>query len=216
MRFVVIGCGRWGAGLATTLVERGHEVAVIDVEPEAFVRLGKKLACERIVGNALDRDVMTKAGVGRASGLAAVTFSDEVNVVVARSAREVFRVPKVVARLYDPRKAQIYRRLGIQTISTVEWGVHRIADLLAYSRLDVTVSIGHGGVDIVEVEVPPLLAGRTVAELAIPGEAQVIALSRAGRTFLPTEGTLFEVGDRAHVVLLVTATERLKRLLADE
>lgn len=216
MRFVVIGCGRWGAGLATTLVERGHEVAVVDIEPDAFARLGEKLTCERIAGNALDRDVLTAAGVGRASGLAAVTFSDEVNVVVARAAREVFQVPKVVARLYDPRRAQIYRRLGIQTISTVEWGVHRIADLLAYSSLDVAVSIGHGGVDIVEVEVPALLVGRTVAEIAIPGEAQVIALSRAGQTFLPTEGTLFEVGDRAHVVLLAAAAERLKRLLASE
>jgi trk system potassium uptake protein TrkA len=216
MRFVVIGCGRWGTGLATTLVERGHEVAVVDIDPEAFARLGDKPACERVVGDALDRDVLTRAGVGGASGLAAVTFSDEVNVVVARAAREVFRVPKVVARLYDPRKAHIYRRLGIQTISTVEWGVHRIADLLAYSSLDVTVSIGHGGVDIVDIDIPPLLVGRTVVELTIPGEARVIALSRAGRTFLPTDGTLFEAGDRAHVVLLAAASEHLKRVLAAE
>lgn len=216
MRFVVIGCGRWGTGLATTLIERGHEVAVVDVDPDAFVRLGDALACERIVGDALDREILDRAGVGRSSGLAAVTFSDEVNTVVARAAREVFRVPKVVARLYDPRKAQIYRRLGIETISTVQWGVHRIADLLAYSSLEIAVSIGHGGVDIVDIEVPRLLAGRTVAELALPGEAQVIALSRAGRTFLPTPGTLFEAGDRAHVVLLASAVEHLKQVLAVE
>lgn len=212
MRFVVIGCGRWGTGLVMTLVERGHEVAVVDTDPEAFVRLGDRLPCERIVGNALDRDVLTAAGLERASGAAVVTFSDEVNVVVARAAREVFRVPKVVARLYDPRKAHIYRRLGIQTISTVEWGVHRIADLLAYSSLEVAHSIGHGGVDIVEVDIPSLLVGRAVAELAIPGEARVIALSRAGRTFLPTEGTLFEAGDRAHVVLLAAAVEHFRQL----
>ncbi len=103
--------------------------------------------------------------------------------------------------------------LGIETISTVEWGVHRIADLLAYSSLDVTVSIGHGGVDLVEAEVPRLLVGRTVAELAIPGEAHVIALSREGRTVLPTQGTVLEGGDRVHLVMLASAVGRLKRLL---
>jgi K+ transport systems, NAD-binding component len=213
MRFIVIGCGRWGAGLARTLVERGHEVSVVDVDPRAFDRLGDGFSGEQIVGSGLDREVLEHAGVERATGLAAVTFSDEVNIVVARAAREVFRVPKVIARLYDPQKAHIYRRLGIETISTVEWGVHRIADLLAYSSLEVTVSIGNGGVDIVEAEVPRLLVGRTVADLAIPGEAHVIALSREGGTFLPTQGTVLEAGDRAHLVMLASSVERLKRVL---
>lgn len=213
MRFIVIGCGRWGAGLARVLVERKHEVSVIDVDPRAFDRLGDGVGGERIVGSGLDRDVLVQAGVERASGLAAVTFSDEINVAVTRAAREVFRVPKVVARLYDPQKAQIYRRLGIETISTVDWGVHRIADLLAYSSLEVSVSIGHGGVDLVEAEVPRLLAGRTVAELTIPGESHVVAVSRESRTFLPTEGTILEVGDRVHLVLVPSSVGRLKRLL---
>lgn len=213
MRFIVIGCGRWGAGLARTLVERGHEVSVVDVNPQAFDRLGDGFSGARIVGSGLDQAVLEHAGVERASGLAAVTFGDEVNIVVARAAREVFKVPKVIARLYDPQKAHIYRRLGIETISTVEWGVHRIADLLAYSSLDVTVSIGNGGVDIVEAEVPRLLVGRTVADLAIPGEAQVIALSREGATFLPTQGTVLAAGDRVHLVLLASSIERVKRVL---
>lgn len=213
MKFIVIGCGRWGTGLARSLTERGHEVSVVDVDPRAFERLGDWFGGERIVGSGLDREVLIGAGIERASGLAAVTFSDEINVAVTRSAREVFRVPKVVARLYDPQKANIYRRLGIETISTVEWGVNRIADLLSYSSLDVGMSIGHGGVDVAEVEVPPLLAGRTVAELTIPGEAHVIALSREGQTFLPTEGTVLAAGDRVHLVLVPSSTGRLKRLL---
>ncbi|HLO35134.1 MAG TPA: TrkA family potassium uptake protein [Candidatus Deferrimicrobium sp.] len=213
MRFIVIGCGRWGAGLARTLAERGHDPSVVDADLAAFERLGEGFHGDRVAGSGLDRDVLVRAGIERASGLAAVTFSDEINVAVARAAREVFRVPKVVARLYDPQKAQIYRRLGIETISTVEWGVNRIADLLAYSTFDVSVSIGHGGVDIAEVEVPLLLAGRTVAELAVPGEAHVIALSREGRTFLPTEGTLLAAGDRVHLVLVPSAVGRLERLL---
>lgn len=213
MKFILIGCGRWGAGLARSLTERGHEVSVVDVDPRAFDRLGDAFRGERIVGSGLDRDVLIGAGIERASGLAAVTFSDEINVAVTRVAREMFRVPKVVARLYDPQKANIYRRLGIETISTVEWGVNRIADLLSYSNLDVGVSIGHGGVDVAEVEVPPLLAGRMIAELTIPGEAHVIALSREGRTFLPTEGTVLAAGDRVHLVLVPSSVGRLKRLL---
>ena len=213
MRFIVIGCGRWGAGLARTLVERGHDTCVVDVDSRAFDRLGDAIGGERIVGSGLDRDVLVAAGIERASGLAAVTFSDEINVAVARAAREVFRVPKVVARLYDPQKANIYRRLGIETISTIEWGINRIADSLSYSTLEVSESIGHGGVDIAEVEVPPLLAGRKVAELTVPGEAHVIALSREGQTFLPTEGTLLAAGDRAHLVLVPASVGRLTRLL---
>jgi trk system potassium uptake protein TrkA len=213
MKFIVIGCGRWGAGLASTLVDRGHEVSVVDVDVRAFDRLGDGFNGERIVGSGLDRAVLERAGVERASGLATVTFGDEVNIVVARVAREVFRVPKVVARLYDPQKAQIYRGLGIETISTVEWGVHRIADLLAYSSLDVAVSIGHGGVDVVEAEVPTLLVGRTVADLTIPGEAHVIAISREARTVLPTEGTVLKAGDRVHLIMLASSVGRLKRLL---
>lgn len=213
MRFIVIGCGRWGASLAGILIERHHDVAVVDVDAHAFERLGDAFRGERIVGSGLDREILIAAGIERASGLAAVTFSDEINVAVTRAAREAFRVPKVVARLYDPQKADIYRRLGIETISTVEWGSNRIADLLSYSSLDVSLSIGHGGVDIAEVEVPAVLAGRTVAELTIPGEARVIALSRDGQTFLPAEGAVLAPGDRVHLVLVPSSVGRLKRLL---
>lgn len=216
MRFIVIGCGRWGAGLARTLVERKHEVSVVDVDAHAFERLGDGFGGHRIVGSGLAREVLVQAGIERASGLAAVTFSDEINVAVTRAAREVFHVPKVIARLYDPQKSQIYRRLGIETISTVDWGVHRIADLLAYSSLEVSVSLGHGGVDLVEVQVPAMLAGRTIAELIIPGEVDVVALSRAGRTYLPTGGTILEVDDRVHLVVVPAAADRLRRLVGTD
>lgn len=213
MRFIVIGCGRWGSGLAGVLVERRHEVAVVDVDPRALDRLGGGFAGERIVGSGLDREVLERAGVERASGLAAVTFADETNIVVARAARELFHVPKVIARLYDPQRAGIYRRLGIETVSTLVWGVQRIADLLAYSSLEVAGTIGYGGVELVDAEVPPLLVGRTVADLVIAGEAHVVALSRASRTFLPTQGSLLEAGDRVHMVAVPSSVGRLKRLL---
>lgn len=214
MRLIIIGCGRMGAGLALTLHQRGHAVTIVDRDPAAFERLGPAFKGQTVAGVGFDRAVLLQAGIAQADGLAAVTASDEVNVVAARLARLMFRVPRVVARLYDPRKAEIYRRLGIQTISTTAWGIHRIAELLGYSELDAIASLGSGAVDIVEVAVPHLLVGRTVNDVTVPGEVQIVALSRGGTTFLPTLGTRFQDGDLIHLSVLATSIERLKTLLA--
>jgi trk system potassium uptake protein TrkA len=213
MRLITIGCGRMGAGLAQALGERGHAVTVVDRDPAAFEALGPAFGGRTVVGVGFDRNTLLEAGIARADGLAAVTASDETNVVAARLARLMFRVPRVVARLYDPRKAEIYRRLGIQTISTTAWGIHRIAELLGYSELDSIVSLGSGEVDIVEILVPHLLVGRDVYEVAIPGEVQVVALSRAGSTFIPTPGTRFVEGDLLQLSVLATSIERVRMLL---
>ncbi|MBK9710870.1 MAG: TrkA family potassium uptake protein [Kouleothrix sp.] len=213
MRMIVIGCGRMGAGLAQALALRGHAVTVVDAAAEAFERLGPAFKGRTIVGVGFDRDVLLQAGIERADGLAAVTASDDANVVAARLARLVFRVPRVVARLYDPRKAEIYRRLGIQTISTTAWGINRITELLCYSRLDAISSLGSGEVDIVEAEISHLLDGRPIDALATPGEVQVVAISRAGHTFLPMPGAAFQEGDLVHMAVLASAIDRLKQAL---
>ena len=213
MRFIIIGCGRVGAGLAQTLSLQGHNVIVVDNDPAAFERLGPAFKGQTVVGVGFDRDVLLQAGIERADGLAAVTDSDEANVVAARLASQVFRVPRVVARLYDTRQAEIYRRLGLQTIAPVTWGIHQIADLLCYSPLDTVLSLGSGEVDVVKTEIPPLLAGRTVNELTVPGEIQVVAISRGSTTFLPTLGTVFQNGDLVHLVVLAASADRLRALL---
>jgi trk system potassium uptake protein TrkA len=202
-----------GAGLAQTLNLNGHSVTVVDKDPVAFERLGPAFRGQTVVGVGFDRDVLLQAGIERADGLAAVTDSDEANVVAARLASQVFRVPRVVARLYDTRQAEIYRRLGLQTIAPVTWGIHQIADLLCYSPLDTVLSLGSGEVDVVKTEIPPLLAGRTVDELTVPGEIQVVAISRGGTTFLPTLGTVFQNGDLVHLVVLAASADRLRALL---
>ena len=212
MRIIIVGCGRMGAALAKTLGLQGHDVTVVDTDPTAFERLDQTLRCRTVVGVGFDRDVLTKAGIQRADGLAAVTPSDETNVVAARLASQVFKVPRVVARLYDPRKAEIYHRLGLQTIAPVTWGVHRIADLLCYSQLDPVVSLG-ADVDIVQLDLPPQLAGRTVKDLTIPGELQVVAISRGGKTFLPSLGTAFQPGDLIHLALLASSADRVRAML---
>lgn len=213
MKIIIIGCGRVGAGLAEALSQRGFGVTVVDRDPAAFERLGATFRGETLTGNGLDRDVLVKAGIEKADGIAAVTASDEVNVVAARLARQVFRVPRVVARLYEPRKAEVYRRLGLMTISHVTWGISRIVELLCYSKLETIKSLGSGDVDIVEAEVPRLLVGRTVKDLSVPGEIHVVAVTRKGKTFLPMLGTEFHEGDMVHLALLASSSERLKVIL---
>lgn len=214
MQFIVIGCGRVGAGLTQNLSQRGHTVTIVDRDPVAFTRLGTVAHVSMVTGESFNRAVLVQAGIGRADGLAAVTGSDETNLVTARLARRVFHVPRVVARLYDPRKAEVYRQLGVETITPIAWGMQRMAELLCYSQLHTLVSLGNGAVDMVEVELPTLLAGRTVSELTLSGEIHVAALSRAGRTWMPTLGAVLQEGDVLHLAVLATSIERLKSLLA--
>lgn len=212
MKIIVIGCGQMGSGLAQLLSLRGHAVTVIDKDAAAFGRLGPAFSGQTIVGIGFDREVLLKAGIERADGLASVTDSDEANFVVARVAREQFRVPRVVARVVEPHKAEIYRRLGLQTISTTTWGVNRIANLLSYAEFNDLLDLG-SDVELVEIEVGPGLAGRTVYNVTIPGEAHVVAINRGGQTFLPTSGATFQAGDLIYCAVLTASADRLKALL---
>jgi len=213
MKIIVIGCGRVGAGLAQTLSQRKHQVTIVDRDPLAFEKLGNQFKVQAIPGFGFDRDVLMKAGIERADGVAAVTSSDEVNVVASQVAREFFHVPSVVARVADARQAEIYKRLGIQTIAPTTWGINRIADLLLYSPLQTVSSFGSGDVELVEVQVPLLLVGKTGRDLTLAGEIHIVSITRANKTFLPTQGTIFRAGDLLHLAVLTTSESRLKELL---
>jgi trk system potassium uptake protein TrkA len=213
MNIMIIGCGRMGAGLALYLNMSDHSVTVIDNDPSAFERLEPSFRGQTFPGDALDRDILIRAGIERADCLAALTPNDSINLVVARLAKEVFKVPKVVARMHDPRKSEIYRRLGVQTVSTVSLGMQRFAELLTFSRLDIVHSLGSGGVGIVESEIPPPLVGRMVNDLTVPGEIQVVAISRGGKTFVPTLGTVFQIGDMIHIAVSSASVDHLKALM---
>ncbi|HEX2849803.1 MAG TPA: TrkA family potassium uptake protein [Acidimicrobiales bacterium] len=213
MKIIVIGCGRVGAGLARDLEARHRTVAVVDTDPGVFDRLGPTFRGARIGGSGMDRRVLERAGIEHADGLAAVTGADEVNAVVARLASRVFRVPRVVARLYDERAAELYQRLGIQAISPVAWGIHRLGDLLTFSEVSPVATLGGGAVEVVESRVPATLAGRLAAELQVPGEVDVIAVTRHGATTLATAGTEFEEGDVVHLAVNSASKERLEALL---
>jgi trk system potassium uptake protein TrkA len=118
-----------------------------------------------------------------------------------------------VARLYDMRQAEIYKRLGLQTIAPTSWGINRIADLLLYSPLETVLSLGSGNVEIVEAEVPHLLVGKTVRDFTVAGEIHIVSITRANKTFLPMQGTIFQDGDVLHLAVLTTSLSRLRELL---
>ncbi|NLV73203.1 MAG: TrkA family potassium uptake protein [Chloroflexi bacterium] len=212
MLTIIVGCGRMGSGLAQYLSLQGQTVHVVDASAEAFERLSPTFKGKTFVGVGFDRNVLECAGILKADALASLTPSDETNVVTARVASMVYRVPKVVARLYDPLKADIYRRLGLNTIAPVSWGIHRIADMLSNSPLNTVYSLGTN-VDMVEVQVSAQLEGRSVKDVTIPGEVTVAAITRGGRTFLPTLATALAAGDTLHLVVQASASAKLVAML---
>jgi trk/ktr system potassium uptake protein len=212
MKIIIIGCGRVGARLAQALSLKGCSVSVVDKDPTAFDRLGKSYQGRTILGVGFDRDVLIKAGIERADGLAAVMSSDEANAVAARIAVQFFHVPRVVARIYEPRKAEIYRRLGIQTLSPVTIGVEFFADLLSNLPLESAARLGTGDANLIDVELPYKMKGRLVSEMDVPGEVIVVAITRGGKTFLPTPKTEFAEGDILHLVIQFAAMDKIKEM----
>ncbi len=214
MNVIVVGCGRLGAELADRMARDGEDVVVIDKNPQAFYRLGTGFRGKTLQGIGFDRDILVQAGIERSDALAAVTSGDNSNIITARIARTVFHVPKVVARIYDPRRAEIYQRLGLSTVSSTMWGVNRVVQLLTHRDLNVIASLGNGEVDLIEVEVPHHWVSRTVNHVTVPGEISISAINRSGRTFLPTLGTAFEEGDLVVIGVLASSRNQLQRLLA--
>jgi trk system potassium uptake protein TrkA len=213
MKIVVVGCGRMGAELALQLAHAGHEITVVDKDPRAFARLGKAFRGEQVAGVGFDREVLVRAGIERAEALAALTAGDNANIITARVAQNVFRVPKVVARVYDPRRAEIYLRLGLQTVSTTAWGVTRFTQLIAHRDLNVIRSLDRGEVELVEHEAPASWVGRAVSHVAVPGEISVVTILRRERSLLPATSTVFQAGDRVVIAVMPGARKRLERLL---
>ena len=213
MKVIVVGCGKMGSGLALELVKKGHMVTVIGAAMEEFSLLGKGFQGETIVGVAFDKQILEQAGIERVDAVVACTKSDETNALIGRISRNNYRVPRVISRLYDPRKAEIYRSLGIQTISATEWGVKHAIELLSYEQLDIVAGLGNGGVDIVRVETTELLIGKKIADLTVTGEFHVVALSRLNQTILPTLGTQLYKGDVVYFAVLTASVKKFKHVL---
>ncbi|OGO27125.1 MAG: potassium transporter TrkA [Chloroflexi bacterium RBG_16_54_11] len=213
MKVIIMGCGRVGEQLARLRANEDHHIVVIDQDATALARLGSNFKGEKITGVGFDRDVLLKAGIEHADAFAAASSSDNANIVAARIAHNIFHVPRVVARLFDPRRAEIYRRLGMLTISSTTWGAERIRELLTSAELDPILSFGSGEVSLVNIEIPPHLVGRMVKDLVVPNEIVVVAITRQGAAFIPTLGSQFKEDDIIQVAIQSTALERFKLLI---
>ncbi len=213
MKVIIMGCGRVGEQISRIMVEEGHEVAVIDQDPEALARLGPRFKGHTVKGVGFDRRVLIDAGIEQADAFAATSSSDNANIVAARIARNIFHVPRVVARLFDPQRAEIYRRLGLVTISSTTWGAQRIYELLTHSDLDPEMTFGRGEVAVITLETPPQIEGRMVRDLTVAGEIIVAAITRNGVALIPMLGSQFQAGDSIHLVILSSALDRLYTLL---
>jgi trk system potassium uptake protein TrkA len=213
MKVIIVGCGKLGSGLAQSLIKAGHTVTVIDIDAEALKVLGTNFPGTTIVGIGFDKDVLEKANIRMADAIVACSKSDETNALIGRIAKTIYRVPRVISRLYDPRKAEIYRTLGLQTISTTTWGVQRTMEMLHYNQLDTVYTVGDGPISIVQVEAPILLVGKTVNDITVIGEIQVVSIVRDNKAFLPTLGTLIQANDEVFIAVQAASRSRLKALL---
>ncbi len=214
MRVIVMGCGRVGSELAIQLLAGGHEVTVIDKRREAFERYPPGDGARTVIGLGFDRDVLEEAGVKDADAFVAVSSGDNSNILSARVALEYYHVPKVVARIYDPRRAEIYQKLNIPTVATTTWGVKQIQLMLLHDRKEIRESLGGGELLRLRVPVPSHLAGRPATSINMDGKVLVAGVSRGGGGFIPTSETTLQEGDYLIVMLTKDGTDLLDELLA--
>ena len=198
MHVVIVGCGRVGSTLGRELVAVGHTVAVVDRKSEAFSRLGESFSGQKIAGIGFDRDILIEAGIEKAGALAAVTNGDNSNILIARVAREEFGIERVVARIYDPKRAEIYERLGIATVATVKWTSERILRRILPELPAVEWTDPSAKVVLVERELPKTLVGTRVLSLD-SATARIVSIRRLGGAVIPGADTVVQEGDVAYV-----------------
>jgi trk system potassium uptake protein TrkA len=213
MHVIVVGCGRVGSEVAQSLTADGHEVVVVDRRAEAFRRLGDDFAGTTMVGVGFDRDLLSAAGITADSAVAAVTSGDNSNILIARVARETFGVQHVVARIYDPRRASIYERLGIATVATVAWTSERVLRQLVTSADTSDWIDPSARFTLVERRVPAAAAGMPVSTLESGCAGRVALLGRFGETSIPASTTLLQEDDVLHIVIPAHGAELLDTTL---
>ena len=208
-----MGCGRVGILLTQELAKAGHDVSVIDKNASAFDRLPPDFQAKKCVGFGFDRNVLEEAGIEEADAFLAVSSGDNSNIVSARVAREHYRVPMVIARIYDPFRADIYERLNIPTVSTTRWGVKQMILMLTHPREEIRESLAGGDLFRMRLAVPAHLVGRQVSELESEGKVRVAGVDRGGSGFIPVPSSTFQDGDTVHMIVHKDAMDLLDELM---
>jgi len=213
VHFVIMGCGRVGSSLARRLERQGHDVAIIDQEESAFRRLGSGFEGRRVTGVGFDRDTLIEAGIQDAYAFAAVSSGDNSNILAARVARETFGVEHVVARIYDPGRAEVYQRLGIPTVATVKWTADQMLRRLLPQGHVPEFTDPSGKVVLAEVPVNPAWVGHRVTDLEDAAGGRVAFLTRLGAGMLPGPDTVYQEGDLLHVTTMIDNLAVVERIL---
>jgi trk/ktr system potassium uptake protein len=214
VHIVIMGCGRVGSTLAHILEDRGTTVAVVDRDPEAFRRLRPAFKGERVTGIGFDREVLSRAGIERADGFAAVSSGDNSNIIAARVARETFGVRQVAARIYDPRRAEVYERLGIPTVATVRWTADQMLRKLLPEGSEPLWRDATGKVVLTQVSVSPSWIGEPVKALEASAGTRIAYIDRLGEAIVPLPGTMLQEGDVVHVIAPESEIDRIAAAFA--
>jgi trk system potassium uptake protein TrkA len=213
--FVIMGCGRVGVTLAHTLVDSGHSVAIIDQDDRAFRRLRSGFTGRKVTGVGFDRDTLRQADIENAYAFAAVSSGDNSNILATRVARETFHVPHVVARIYDPGRAEIYQRLGIPTVAAVRWSADQVLRrILPEQSIKGDFREASGRLILGEVQLDDGWVGRELTEIEAASGARVAYLTRFGEGTLPGPGTRYQKGDIVHAMMSVDSTFEIDRILS--
>ena len=202
MKAIVVGCGRIGSQLAYNLYKRGHEVSVVDERDTTFDNLPSDIQGRLHEGDAMNQDVLARAGIAHCDALAAVTDSDALNLVVSHVAKIEYNVANVIARNYNPTVRPFFESFGIQVVSSTSWGAQRIEELLTDPNGRTVFSAGNGEVEVYELSIPLALDKKTLAELMVCNTCKPLAITRAGKASIPEDDTDLEFGD----ILTVAAT----------
>jgi trk system potassium uptake protein len=214
VHIVIMGCGRVGSTLAHILEDRDNSVAIIDKDPSAFRRLRSSFKGERVTGVGFDRAVLTQAGIERADAFAAVSSGDNSNIIAARVVRETFGVERVAARIYDPRRAEVYERLGIPTVATVRWTADQMLRKLLPEGAEPLWRDPTGKIVLAEVAFSAAWIGEPVKALEAATTARIAFIDRLGQAFVPEAGTVLQEGDVLHVVAKETELDRIAAAFA--
>ena len=215
MHIVIMGCGRVGSSLAIELDGLGHSVAVIDQDVESFRRLGPVFNGLTVTGVGFDRDTLQRAAIERAHAFAAVSSGDNSNILAARVARETYGVGKVVARIYDPKRAEIYERLGIPTVATVAWSTGQMMRRLLPEDLSEEWRDPSGTVVLAQCGVHAAWIGTRIREIGERTGTRIAFLTRYGEGLLPEPDTVLQEGDLLHVIVRVEDRDSVYRLLSE-
>ena len=214
MHIVIMGCGRVGSTLAHILEDRGYSVAIIDQDPEAFRKLGSSFKGSRVTGMGFDRDVLIQAGIEEADAFAAVSSGDNSNIISARVARESFGIDRVAARIYDPRRAEVYQRLGIPTVATVRWTADQMLRKLLPEGAEPLWRDPTGKIVLAEVAFSDRWLGEKIKAIELATGTRIAFTDRLGEAMIPAPGTVLQEGDVLHVIAHEDELDRITELFS--